>query len=264
MSQKPGKKIGTLRVKLDRKKDRYNHAEVSMGLRLEIHTGTFYAEWEGVLYKDQTKEGLSNQIKAVATKSLEMNWTRYLVISYEAEQYPLEDERTGRPAADGQYRTLDIDDDRDERMGQITYASNKDDANRKMVTCSLKLQWSLRDVSDPYPLPEDPKKIVRSIREVDQWHYRSSKGTPIEGERIGNPTEWDDAKIPTGYVPWTADREALLRDIINAISQLDRRMVDLLNGAPEDLAKKLDAAAQTDPSRLLAVPAEAPKKRGKA
>jgi hypothetical protein len=261
--EQPGRKVGKLHVKLDRKKDRYNHAEVTMDLRLDAYTGMFYAEWEGTLYKDATKEGLSKQIKAVVTKSIEMTWTRYLVISYEAEQYFVEDERTGRPASQGQYRTLDIDDDRDKHVDRLTY-SDPDDAKRTMATCGIKLQWSLRDVSDPYSLPEDRKKIVRSIRDVEQWSYGSSKGKRIEGERIGNPTEWDDAKIPTGYVPWTVEREALLRDIVNAIGQLDRRMADLLNGAPEDLAKKLDAAAQTDPSRLLAAPPEAPKKRGKS
>jgi hypothetical protein len=44
MSKHPGKKIGTLEVKLDRKKTRYKWASVNVELRFEITHGTFHAQ----------------------------------------------------------------------------------------------------------------------------------------------------------------------------------------------------------------------------
>ncbi len=47
MSKHPSKKIGTLEVKLDRKKTRYKWASVDVELRFEITHGTFHAQFEG-------------------------------------------------------------------------------------------------------------------------------------------------------------------------------------------------------------------------
>ena len=90
-----------------------------------------------------------------------MRWTRYLVIDYEATQWPFEDEKTGRPMGHGQSRTCGMEADRD----KLAWAGY--DQRRKMITCGIELHWSLCDVTDPYPLPEEPKKFVRSSRDID-------------------------------------------------------------------------------------------------
>jgi hypothetical protein len=247
MSQRPGKKIGMLEVKLDRKKTRYTWASVDVELRFEITKGTFHAQYEGNWYSAKTKDDLAEQIKVAATKALSIEWKRYIQIDYEAQGWPIEDEKSGRPATDGRYHTYSIGEDR-----------SKFDKDGKHVICSIELHWTICEISEPYPLPEDPKKSVRAKREVDVWGWGPDTGK----EKIGDPQEWEDDVLPAGTLLWTPEREAFLVEVVAALGKLDARLVDLFAGDPEKLAGKIDAAAQTDPSRLLAAPAsEAPKKK---
>ena len=54
----PGKKVGTLSVKLERKTSRYDYASIEVELRLDVHAGTFHAEYEGAWYDARTKDEL--------------------------------------------------------------------------------------------------------------------------------------------------------------------------------------------------------------
>jgi hypothetical protein len=252
MNQRYGKKIGKLEVKLDRKKTRYTWASVEVELRFEIANGTFYAQWEGTWHNAKTKDDLAAQIKAAATKSLSIEWKRYIEISYEAQGWPIEDSKSGRPATAGRYHTYGLDDDR----------SKFDDKDEKHAICSIELHWSICEISESYPLPEDPKKCVRAKREVDIWGW----GSDME-EKIGEPQEWTDDVLPPGTLLWTPKREALLVEVVTALGKLDARLLELFSGDAAQLADKIDAAAQTDPSRLLAAPANqttSQKKRGRA
>lgn len=249
MSQRYGKKIGKLKVKLDRKKTRYKWAEVEVELRFEIVNGTFYAQWEGNWLFAKTKDDLAAQIKVAATTSLSLEWKRYIQIDYEARGWPIEDEKSGRPATSGQYHTYEIHEDRtkfDERR------------EKKHVICGIQLHWSICEISEPYSLPEDPNKLVRAKREVNVATWGPDTGK----EQIDEPQEWEDAVMPPGTLLWTAEREKVLVEIITALGKLDARLLALFMGDAVSLANKIDAAAQTDPSRLLAAPTEPePKKR---
>ena len=260
MNKHPGKKIGTLEVKLDRKKTRYKWASVNVELRFEMTHGTFHAQYEGNWYSAKTKDALAEQIKAAATKSLSIEWKRYIQISYEAQGWPIENEKSGRPATSGQYHTYDLDDDRTKFDSML---SRRKDA--KHAICAIELHWSICEISDPYNLPEDPNKRVRAKREVETWSHGPDTGS----EKIGEPQEWEDDVLPTGTLPWTPEREAVLAEIVAALGKLDARLLTLFTGDAATLAAKIDAAAQTDPSRLLTAPAEpgpapAPKKRRRA
>lgn len=241
-----GKKIGTLEVKLDRKKTRYKWASVEVELRFEIKSGTFYAQYEGSWYEAQTKDALSEQIKIAATKALSIEWKRYIQIEYDAEAHPIEDERSGRPATSGTYHTFEIDHDRSK------FASGWDKVDKFAIN-GIKLAWTLCEISDPYPLPEDPRKLIRSKRAISVWDYGADEGK----ERIGEPEEWEDDVLPPGTLLWTPEREAVLAEIVAAIGKL----VALFRGGVAELADKIDAAALTDPSRLLAAPAEPERKK---
>jgi hypothetical protein len=243
-SQHYGKKIGKLTVKLDRKKSRYKWASVEVDLRVEVTTGMFYAQYDGTWYSADTKDDLEAQIKVAATKALSIEWKRYIKISYSAEGFPIEDETSGRPAKAGQYTTFDIDDRRvfnhhRAGKGEVPFA-----------ICSISLHWSICEISEPYPLPEDPKKMIRARREIGIWRW----GEDIGKEKIGEPDEWENDVIPSGTFLWTPEREAVLVEIIGALGKLDQRLVDLFSGDAAQLAAKIDAATQTDPSRLLAAP----------
>jgi len=248
-----GKKIGTLEVKLDHKKTRYQHASVEVELRFDIADGTFWAQYEGNWYDADTKAALSEKIKISATRALSIEWKRYIQIDYQAEGWPIEDEKSGRPATNGQYHTFAIDNDRS-KFGR---GHDEDD---KFAICSVELHWTICEISEPYALPEEPSKRVRAKRSVGVWGWGSDKGT----EKVGDPEEWEDDVLPPGTVLWTPAREALLVEVIGALGKLDRRLVDLFSGDATQLAGKIDAAALTDASRLLAAPASEkapPKKR---
>ena len=257
MSQRPGKKIGTLEVKLDRMKTRYKRASVDVELRFKMTDGTFWAQWEGNWYSAKTQDDLAAQIKTAATKALSIEWKRYIQIDYEAKGWPIEDETSGRPATNGQYHTYELDDDRTKFDSMIS----RREIDTKHAICAIELHWSICEISEPYALPEDPKKLVRSKREVGVWTWGSDTGK----EKIGDPQEWGDDAMPPGTLLWTPEREAVLVEIVAALGKLDARLLELFTGDVEVLAGKIDAAAQTDPSRLLAAPVEpAPTKRRRA
>lgn len=253
MSQRRGKKIGVLEIKLDRKKTRYRRASIEVELRFDMESGDFWAQYEGNWYSADTKDNLSAQIKTAATKTLSIEWKRYIRIDYEAEGFPIVDEKTGRPACSGEYHTFEIDHDR----AKFGFGTDEDE---KYAICSVKLQWSICEISEPYGLPEEPSKRVRAQREIDIWRWGTDKGK----EKIGDPEEWENDVLPPGTFVWTPEREAFLVDMVAALGRLDRRFIDLFSGDPDQLAKKIDVAATADASRLLAAPAEpkaSPKKR---
>jgi hypothetical protein len=242
VSQRLGKKIGVLEVKLDRKKTRYKWASVEVELRFDISTGEFHAQWEGGWYSADTKTELSEKIKTAATKSLSIEWRRYIQIDYEAQGWPIEDEKSGRPATSGQYHRYNLDDDRTKFDDRITTAGIRE----KHAICAIELHWSICEISEPYALPEEPKKLVRAKRSVEVCRW----GVDVGKEKIGEPEEWEDDVLPPGTLLWTPDREALLAEVVAALGRLDARLLELFSGDAKQLAEKIDAA-QTDPSRLL-------------
>jgi hypothetical protein len=243
VSQHRGKKIGKLEIKLDRKKTHYKWASVEVELRFDLESGKFHAQWEGYWYSADTKDELTARIKVAATKSLAIEWKRYIQIAYEAQGWPIADEKSGRPELSGRYQTYKIDSDR---------SKFEDGTSEKSAICSVELHWSVCKISEPYALPENPKKQVRAQRGIDIWKW----GPDMGKEKIGEPEEWEDAALPPGTFLWTAEREAFLVEIVAALKKLDRRLIDLFSGDSEQLACKIDAAAQTDSSRLLAASAE--------
>jgi len=236
-AQHYGKKIGTLTVTLDRKKTRYKWASVDVELRFDLKSGKFHAQWEGNWYSAATKDELTAHIKAAATKTLAIEWKRYIQIAYEAKGWPIEDPKSGRPATSGNYHEFEIDDDRSKFGGRA----------EKYAICSIELHWSLCEISEPYNLPEDSNKRVRAQRAVDVWTWGPDTGK----EKIGDPQEWENDVLPSGTFLWTPEREAFLAKVVGALGKLDRRLVDLFSGDVEQLAGKIDAASQTDPNRLL-------------
>ncbi len=243
MSKSPGKKIGMLKVTLDRKKTRYKWASINVELRFDLASGNFHARWEGNWYSAATKDDLAEQIKVAATKSLSIEWKRYIQIDYEAKGWPIEDEQSGRPATSGQYHTYDLNDDRTKFDDRINTAGR----HNKHAICAIDLHWTICEISEPYTLPEEPSKRVRARRSVGIHAWGPDTGK----EQIGEPQEWEDDVLPPGTLPWTPEREAVLAEIVASLGKLDARLLELFTGDAAALAGKIDAAAQTDPSRLL-------------
>jgi hypothetical protein len=97
---------------------------------------------------------------------------------------------------------------------------------------------------------------VQRVPEVDcQLDDRDDDGRETYREVVGSPSEQDDDKLPVGAVPWTAERETFLREVLAALGKLDARMVELFRGDPNQLSRRLDAAVRQGSARLLAAPA---------
>ena len=247
----PGKKVGKLRVKLDRAATRYKSLSIEVDLRLDVASGKFYALYEGQLYGGSTKDELADKVREAATKTIELEWTRYLVVDYEARAWPLEGD-SGRPESSGSYESLSIDDDRAGLTTPDPDATRHHARFRPCVVTSIDLHWLVCEISDAYPLPEDKAKRVRMRREVDcKLIDRDDDGRETYEEVVGTMYEQDDDKLPRGAVPWTAEREALLREVLAALGKLDARMVELFRGDPDSLARQLDAVTRSSAARLL-------------
>lgn len=243
----PGKKIGTLTVKLHRKVTRYQKASVQVEQRFDTCTGNFHASYEGVWFHATTQAELAEQLRGAIEKTIDLVWTRYLVVHYHAEAWPTDGD-SNRPNLNGHYERLNLDYDR-AKLAADPDAKRWQDTRYARVLTDIGLKWEICDFSEPYTLPEDKNKRVRMKRDVDRQLLDEDKGYE---EVIGEPSEQDDDTLPDGCTLWTAEREAFLREVLVALGKLDARMVQLFRGDPGKLGKQLDAAAQLDPGRLLA------------
>lgn len=248
----PGKKVGTLRVRLERMTSRSHHAHVEVELRLDVDRGMFHAPYEGAWYGAPTKEELLVKIRRAAEKTVDVAWTRYLVVDYRATAWPLRGD-SGRPCSSGSYRELSLDEDR-----LSLSRPDPDTRGAHGAVCaitSIDLHWSVCEFSTPYAVPEDSRRIVRMRREVlCQRGYDDDEGREIYREVISDPSEQEDDRLPAGAVRWTAQREAFLREVLSALGQLDARMVELFRGDPDQLARRLDVAVERGSGRLLMAP----------
>jgi hypothetical protein len=233
----PGKKVGKLVVALFRKESSCRDS-VDLELRLDVSTGTFHAAWEGQWYGAKTHDDLADQIRRVVAEEPDVTWTRYLVIDYEARSWALEGD-SGRPEL-SRCETLSLDDDRT--------AMTRDHEDGPRAVASIRLHWQLYEISSPYPKPGDKRRTVRMFRDVRCELNPDEGGRGAYREVVGHAEEQDDDRIPPGAVPWTAEREAILRDVLAGIGRLDARLVALFRGDPAQLAGRLDA---TTASRLL-------------
>lgn len=262
MAKTSGKKVGVLHVRLKRMTSRHYCATIDVELRLNVGSGTFYATYEGQQYDALTKDALVDKIREAADKTIDVEWTRYLVVRYSAKAWPLDGD-SGRPKDSGSYSDLGLDDDR-ALLVRDPKSERWHGRNETRVITGIDLHWEVCEISTPYTLPENRDKTVRMHREVHcQRIDRTDETDETEGYReiIGSPVEQADDSLPVGAVAWTVEREALLREILAALGKLDARMLALFSGGPDKLARQLDTAAQFDPGRLLAAAAPSRKQR---
>lgn len=74
----PGKKIGALEVEVE-------GLVHKLDLRLEVSSGTFYAELDHQWYEANTKAKLSEKLAALLRERQQLAWVRYLDIRYESD-----------------------------------------------------------------------------------------------------------------------------------------------------------------------------------
>ena len=195
----------------------YTTQNASFILRLD--DGEFIAEHGDVWYISASRDALQAKMNQVARVTFDLQWTRYLEVRYKA-LVPYKDSWHSE-------NSLDLDDKREKN--QVVYG--------------VSLRWEVVEYSNAINLPGDEEKTRWMKRDVDE---------------DGEPSQQQESvrELPTGLIPYTKEREALLNRIRAVFGTIDRKMIEMLGGAPEQIAKRLDA--MNGPLLL-----EAPKKEKK-
>jgi len=185
----------------------YSTAHVSFVLRLDSMSGEFIAEHGDTWYVSKSRDALKARMDLVAKITLDLKWTRYIEIEYAAQRHREDDDRWG-------YGDRDMDINTPRKKRDRIY--------------QLSLKWSVVEYSQAIDLPgdKDGKRYMKRAVEDGQ------PSTIEESER----------KMPDGLVPYTEEREALLKAIVGTFKSIDAKLVELFRGEPDDVAKKLDVA----------------------
>lgn len=110
-----------------------------------------------------------------------------------------------------------------------------------VMTCDtgMTLTWAVVEYSGAVELPEQGTRYMR--REVDDGKPSDSQTTEKE--------------LPKGLIPYSAEREDALKKLREALAQVDRRMIELFRGKPDDVGERMDHLIGNG-ARLLDVPKE--------
>lgn len=222
MSRKPGKKIDTFAV-------RTAYQTVTVDLRCDTDTGMFYAEHNGVMHKNEDVKALREEIKQAIVAAADVEWTRYIVIDYEAE--------LGERFRDGDYSyyggSVDVAHDRpvEARIKQLRdpdYDPDYDDDESTKVVCGMKLSWFVCEYSAP--LNVGGGRMVRLLRHVNEETMEVKQ--KIEQQR--------DDDLPSTAIPFSEARLAVLREIRDAFAKVDHQLIQLFRGSSEEVAARLE------------------------
>ena len=69
------------------------------------------------------------------------------------------------------------------------------------------------------------------------------------------PRQTTEKELPEGLVPYSAEREDVLKKLREALAQVDRRMIELFRGKPDDVGERMDHLTGNG-ARLLDAPKE--------
>ena len=188
-------------------------------LRLDDKKGDFIAEHGDVWYVSKSREALQAKMDEVARVTLDIKWTRYLHVDYEAIV----------PCTYGGHSHIDTDESRKGYEGKIV---------------GMQMTWEVVEFSDSIQLPGDDNDERFMKRDVDERGHVEEKMESVN-------------HLPDNLIPYTKEREALLKSICDAFTSIDKKMCDLLKGSPEQIAKRLDAVQ--GPLLLAAPPKKAKK-----
>lgn len=198
----------------------YRNATASFVLRLDSTSGEFIAEHGDMWYISKSRDALQAKMDQVARVTFDLEWTRYLKVDYEA--------------------VVPYRDDWHSSSSETTFAV--DDKRDKRPIYGVKLKWEVVEYSNPIKLPGN---------DDDRYMFR-------EVDEDGNASNQQESKkeLPAGLVIYTKERERVLEQIRAGFASIDKKMVELLGGSQDEVAKQLDSVKVT-------VLLEAPKKGGR-
>ncbi len=208
---RPPKKIGTMVCDTGVRVG-YGTSNATFVLRLE-NDGTFIAEHGDFWYCSKSRDALKAKMDQVAKVTLDLKWTRYLAVEYKAQVASDAGRHRG-------YTNIDLDDQR----------------KKDTVVYGINLQWSVVEYAGPIQLPDLGERYMK--RDVDE------DGKP-------ESTQESVPNLPDGLVPYTEEREATLLRLRAALASVDAKMVELFRGAPDRVARQLDAVHTSTSSGVM-------------
>ncbi len=179
----------------------YTNATAKFVLRLDEHDGLFIAEHGDLVYVSKSRDALKAKMDQVARITFDLKWTRYLKVKYKVEV----------PYRDNFSSTTHLE---------------VDEKRSKKPILGMELTWEVVEFSDPIRLPGE---------DADRYMTRE-----VEDGRVSERQE-SVHELPSGLVIYTKKREALLQKVRDMFTKVDAKLVELLNGTPEQVAKRLDA-----------------------
>lgn len=183
-------------------KNGWRSATAKFVLRLDAATGEFIAEHGDVWYVSKSRDALKAKMDQVAKVTLDLKWTRYLLIEYRAE--------APHRSSWHNTTTLDLDSPRSEDT----------------VVLGIWLSWEVVEYSDQIDLPGQGPCFMK--RKVDDDGEVSSQQETVD-------------RLPEGLVAHTKEREGVLLRLQAALASVDAKMVELFSGDQFDVGRALDS-----------------------
>lgn len=198
------RKIGEVICKVGFKSG-YREETAKFVLRLDEKAGDFIAEHGDIWYVSKSRDALQAKMDEVARFTHALEWTRYIKVEYEATV----------PCSDS-WRSY----------GSTTELSVNDKRDKKTPIYGISLKWVVVEYSQAIRLPGDDSDRYM-MRDVDKNGKASSE-------------QESKNELPPGLIVFTEERLQLLQSIRETFAMVDKKMVELLGGTPEQVAKKLD------------------------
>lgn len=176
-------------------KNGYREESATFVLRLDNET--FIAEHGDIWYLSKSKAALIAKMEIVGKITLDLVWTKYIVLEYTAK----------------------TSHDRYDRDSEIDIGERR--KNRRVHGISL--AWEVVEYSNEFTVPGGESRFMK--RETDD---------------DGETSQEAASHLPGHRVVYTPERVALLESIVDTITGVDAKLVELFRGDEEILAKQLD------------------------
>lgn len=208
----PGKKAGEMAVGVT------GNEVARFELRVDTQAGTWIVVATDMMYTCSDKAILQSYMRELLRAQRKLNWTRYIVIDYEAEG----------PGSFGSRKRF----------------TRKNREGGDYEVAGIRLDWEVFDISDPVKHPGQTKAMRKQRKVLSRGLVLDPNASnDADHDPIGYGYEsWmRDDELPKGSVSFTSERHALLVEVRKALGQLDSRLAGVFASTGEALALRIDA-----------------------